>query len=99
MSPWLSWAFAVSLRKVFKIARHPGEGVGGVGGRKEKGRLKFYRATPKPKTSLFQDYKSTRLIEVCKKLKTFYLVHMLTLGASVKTARKFPEVDPLDGCW
>ena len=98
MTPWLSWAFAVSSRKVFKIARHPGEAVGGAGGWKGTGRLKFYRATPQPKTSLFKDYKSTRLIEVCKKLKTFYLVHMLTLGPSIKTARKFPGVDPLDGC-
>lgn len=72
--------------------------MGGVGGRKGKGRLKFYRATPQPKTSLFKDYKITRFIEVCTKLKTFYLVHMLTLGPSVKTARKFSGVDPLDGC-
>ena len=71
--------------------------MGEVGGRKEKGRLKFYSAR-KPKTSLFKDYKSTCLIEVCTKLKTFYLVHMLTLGPSVKTARKFPGVDPQDGC-
>lgn len=83
---------------VLGICSFLGEGVGEVGGWKEKGRLKFYRATPKPKTSLFKDYKSTRLIEVCKKLKTFYLVHMLTLGPSVKTARKFPGVDPQDGC-
>lgn len=86
---------------VLGICSFLGEGVGDleVGGRKEKGRLKFYRATPKLKTSLFQDYKSTCLIEVCTKLKTFCLVHMLTLGPSVKTARKFPGVDPLDGCW
>lgn len=83
---------------VLGICSFLGEGVGEVGGRKDKGRLKFYRA-PKPKTSLFKDYKSTCLIEVCTKLKTFYLVHMLTLGPSVKTARKFPGVDPLDGCW
>ena len=83
---------------VLGICSFLGERVGEVGGRKEKGRLKFYRA-PKPKTSLFKDYKSTCLIEVCTKLKTFYLVHMLTLGPSVKTARKFPGVDPLDGCW
>ena len=86
---------------VLGICSFLGEGVGDleVGGRKEKGRLKFYRATPKPKTSFFQDYKSTCLIQVCTKLKTFCLVHMLTLGPSVKTARKFPGVDPLDGCW
>lgn len=83
---------------VLGICSFLGEGVGKVGGRKEKGQLKFYRATPKPKPSLFKDYKITCLIEVCTKLKTFYLVHVLTLGPSVKTARKFPGVDPLDGC-
>ena len=46
---------------VLGICSFLGEGVGDleVRGRKEKGRLKFYRATPKPKTSFFQDYKST----------------------------------------